>query len=222
MQLRFLFLSAFMIAFGFPALAQAEPAALIDFNNSDDRAIGTVMWRTEKVKIADGQDDLAIRADVEIPAPKLKLSMVLRRNLDPSVPASHLIDLTFTAPSDFIDGSRLGDVFAVSLGPKEMSTAGYTLLGWSSKTRGEGRYIEGLSEKPVDICENLTALIDNAWLAVYLNGAKRKPGTLRATVSDQSLWFSKGETGQQIFDTVLAAWEKAPQPGARNAVCHPS
>jgi photosystem II stability/assembly factor-like uncharacterized protein len=86
------------------------------------------------------------------------------------------------------------------------------------KTQVDGQYVEALSEKPVDICKNLAALNDNGWLAVYLNGAKRKPNVWRPAISDQSLWFSKGDAGQRVFD----AWEKPPQAGAREAVCHPS
>ncbi|WMT71918.1 hypothetical protein [Bradyrhizobium sp. Ash2021] len=222
MQLRSFILSVlFMIAFGLPAIAQSERAALVDFNNGDKRSDGTVAWRTEQVKTSDGRDDLAIRADVDIPGRNLKLTMTLRRNLDPSVPASHLIELTFTVPPDFIDGG-MGDAFFMFLGPKEMSVAGGGLLGSSFKTRVDGQYVEALSDKPDDICRNLAALNENAWLAVYINGAKRKPGVFRPAVSDQSLWFSKGEAGQRVFDAAFAAWEKTSEAGARSTVCHPS
>ena len=88
----------------------------------------------------------------------------------------------------------------------------------SYKKRADGRYVEWFSEKPGELCHNLAALTDNAWLAVYLNGGKRKPNVFRPAVSDQSLWFSKGENGQRVFDAVFAAWEA----GARGAVCEPS
>ena len=223
MQLRsIIFSTMLMIVSGLPALAQSDPASLIDFNHGDKRSEGTVAWRTEQVKTSDGRDDLAIRADVDIPARNMKLTMSLRRNLDPSVPASHMIELNFTVPPDFIEGSGLGSALGVMLEPKEMSAAGLMLLGTSYKMQVEGRFIEALSDKPGDICENIAALKDNAWLAVYLNGARRKPNTFRPAISDQSLWFSKGETGQQIFDDVFAAWERTPERGARGAVCHPS
>src|ERR1700759_2197843 len=96
MQLRSIISALFLIAFALPAAAQSEPAALIDFNHGDKRSAGTVAWRTEQVTTPDGHDDLAIRADVDIPGQNLKLTWVLRRNLDSSVPASHLIELTFT------------------------------------------------------------------------------------------------------------------------------
>jgi hypothetical protein len=225
MQLRSIILSVlFIIAFGLPAIAQSERAALIDFNNGDKRSHGTVVWRTEQVKTSDGRDDLAIRADVDIPGPNLKLTMLFRRNLDPSVPASHLIELTFTVPPDFIYGG-LGDVFFMFLEPNEMSAWGGALMGKTFKTRVDGQYVEWLSDKPADLCHNLATLNDNLWLAVYINGAKRPRVTTLPgypAVSDQSLWFSKGETGRRAFDAVFAAWEKTSGAGVRSAVCRPS
>jgi len=94
------------------------------------------------------------------------------------------------------------------------------LLGRSYKSDGQGRYIEELSLKPVEFCANLAAMKNDAWLAIYLNGEKRKPNVFSPAVSDQSLWFSKGETGQRVFDAVFAAWEMTA--GTRNAACGPS
>jgi hypothetical protein len=103
-----------------------------------------------------------------------------------------------------------------------MSVAGVILAGKSYKTATAGLYVQELSDKPADTCANSAALNGNPWLAVYLNGARRKPNVFRPAVSDQSLWFSKGETGQKVFDAVLAAWEKATRAGAGSAACQPS
>jgi hypothetical protein len=81
------------------------------------------------------------------------------------------------------------------------------------KTRVDGQFANAFSENPVDICHNLAALNDNACLAVCFNGAKRKPGVFRPAVSDQSLWFSKGEAGQRTFDAVLPRGERHLRQG---------
>lgn len=211
----------FLIGFGLPAVAQSERAVLVDFNNGDKRSDGTVVWRTEQVKTSDGRDDLAIRADLEIPGSHFKLSMVLRRNLDASVPASHVIELAFDVPPDFMDGG-MGDPFFTFLGPAEMSGPLDALSGKTGRGRLNGQYVEWLSDQPGDICRNLAMLNGNAWFAVYVNGAKRKPRGVRSNVSDQSLWFSKGKSGQLVFDVVFAAWEKTPEAGTRTADCRPS
>jgi hypothetical protein len=219
MHLRSIMFSAlFMAAFALPALAQSERAALVDFTDHDKRSEGTVVWSTEQVKTPDGRDNLAIRADVDIPGQNLKPTMVLRRNLDLSTPASHLIDMTFTVPSGFMDSDNRGAVLGVVSAPNELGK-GPLLWGTSYKTRIDGKYLVELSEEPVQICENLAALNDNAWLSILLRDAKRKPGVLYST---RNLWFSKGESGQRVFDAVFAAWEKTPAAEARNAVCKPS
>ncbi len=220
MQFRSIIFSAFFFVVpALTAIAQSEPAALVDFNNGDRRSAGMVAWRTEQVKTSDGREDLAIRADVDIPGSNLKLTMLLRRNLDPAVPASHLIDLTFIVPPDFIDGSGWGSIGTLAMAPNEMSGNAVVLLGRWRRMRIDGQYVEELSDRPADICYNIVALNNNAWLAVYLNGAKRKPNVFHPAIS---LWFSKGETGQQVFEAVFAAWEKTPEAGARGAVCDPS
>jgi len=63
---------------------------------------GSVAWKVEPADPASGQG-LAIRAEVNIPGRGLKLMMSFRRNPDPSLPASHTIEMTFSVPSDFAD-----------------------------------------------------------------------------------------------------------------------
>jgi hypothetical protein len=212
---------ASIVAFGLPEIAHCEMAALIDFDNADKRSEGKVTWHTEQVKTADGRDDLAIRADVDIPGPNLKLKMVLRHNLDPSITASHVIELSFAVPPDLMDGS-ISNAFALSMAPAEMSGKVKVLLGNTYKMRTDGLFVHAFSDKPAETCQNLATLNDGAWLAIYLNGAKRKPDVFRPAISDQSLWLKKGESGQQVFDTVFSAWEKARQPGEKAAACLPS
>jgi hypothetical protein len=215
------FSALLLVAFGLPTIARCEIAALIDFNKADKRSEGTVVWRTEQVKTPDGRDDLAIRADVDIPGPDLKLKMLLRRNFDPSTPASHVIELSFTIPPALMDGS-ISNAFAVSMAPAEMSGKVKVLPGNTYKMHGDGLFLHAFSVEPAEICQSLAALDSDTWLAVYLNGAKRKPNVFRPAISDQSLWISKGESGQRVFDTVFAAWEKTRAPGERTAACQPS
>jgi hypothetical protein len=69
-------------------------------NPKGARVPGFVVWRTEPVDV-DTKPDVALRADVEIPDRQLRMTMVLRRNTDPTLPASHTVDIRFVLPSDF-------------------------------------------------------------------------------------------------------------------------
>jgi hypothetical protein len=131
-----------------------------------------------------------------------------------------VIELSFTVPPTLMDGS-ISNAF-VSMAPAEMSGKGKVLLGNTYKPRADGMILNAFSVEPAEICQSLAALNESAWLAVYINGAKRKPNVFGPAISDQSLWISKGESGQQVFDAVFAAWEKTPAPAERTTVCQPS
>ena len=86
----------------------AQRVVLYDEDPSDPKGkqyVGSVVWRTEPIKAAAGQPaDIAVRADIEIPDRKFKMTMSFRRNTDTSLPASHTAELTFILPPDFAGG----------------------------------------------------------------------------------------------------------------------
>ncbi|HEY0442258.1 MAG TPA: hypothetical protein VGD36_19490, partial [Xanthobacteraceae bacterium] len=97
---------------GQPSTEQVAPVAqrvvLYDEDPSDPKGkqyVGSVIWRTEQIKAAAGQKaDIAVRADIDIPDRKFKMTMSFRRNTDTSLPASHTAELTFILPPDFASG----------------------------------------------------------------------------------------------------------------------
>ena len=86
----------------------AQRVVLYDEDPSDPKGkqyVGSVIWRTEQIKATGSQKaDLAVRADIEIPDRKFKMTMSFRRNTDTSLPASHTAELTFILPPDFSGG----------------------------------------------------------------------------------------------------------------------
>src|SRR5438105_1912052 len=77
----------------------AQRVVLYDEDPSDPKGkqyVGSVIWRTEQIKASAGQKaDIAVRADVDIPDRKFKMTISFRRNTDSSLPASHTAELTF-------------------------------------------------------------------------------------------------------------------------------
>ena len=47
---------------------------------------------------------MAVRAEIEIPEPKVTVKWSLRRNTDKALPASHTIEIMFSLPPDFPNG----------------------------------------------------------------------------------------------------------------------
>ena len=114
----------------------AQRVVLYDEDPSDPKGkqyVGSVVWRTEPIKAAAGQKaDIAVRADIEIPDRKFKMTMSFRRNTDTSLPASHTAELTFTLPPDFAGGG-VGNVPGILMKSNEQAR-GTPLAG----PRGQG------------------------------------------------------------------------------------
>lgn len=162
-------------------------------NPKGDQYAGSVTWHSEP-NWTSGKMDVGMRADVEIPDRKLKLTLSLRRNTDPSEPASHIIELTFDQPKENPDGN-------ISLVPGiMMKTAeqakGIALEGIVVKVV-DGFFLMGIATANRE--SNLQVLKQLSWFdipIVYGNG-------LRAIVT-----FEKGATGTQIFNDAFAAWKQ--------------
>jgi hypothetical protein len=103
-----------------------------------------------------------VRADIEIPERKFKMTMSFRRNTDPSLPASHTAELTFILPTDFQGGS--------------VSNVPGLLTKSSEQARGTplaaSRSRVGLSNVDADRVRNIQFLKERSWFdipQVYAN-----------------------------------------------------
>ena len=80
----------------------AQRVVLYDEDPSDPKGkqfVGSVIWRTEQIKgTGNAKPDIAVRADIDIPDRKFKMTVSFRRNTDSSLPASHTAELTFVLP----------------------------------------------------------------------------------------------------------------------------
>ena len=88
----------------------------------------TVQWRLENVGGSSGEPVTpAVRGEVDIPDAKLKMSILIRKNADPTLSASHTVNISFTPASD----SPLGGIKAI--GPLQLrrpdAQAGEKIVG---------------------------------------------------------------------------------------------
>jgi hypothetical protein len=129
----------------------AQRVVLYDEDPADPKGkqyVGSVIWRTEQVKAAAGQPaDLAVRADIDIPDRKFKMTMSFRRNTDTSLPASHTAELTFILPPDFAGGG-VGNVPGILMKSNEQAR-GTPLAGLAVKVT-DGFFLVGLSNVEAD------------------------------------------------------------------------
>jgi hypothetical protein len=181
---------------------QAAPVAqrvvLYDEDPGDPKGkqyVGSVIWRTEQVKPSAGQKaDLAVRADIEIPDRKFKMTMSFRRNTDTSLPASHTAELTFILPPDF-SGGGVGNVPGILMKSNEQAR-GVPLAGLAVKVT-DGFFLVGLSNVDADRQRNLQLLKERSWFDVPLVYVNQR----RAIIA-----IEKGAPGERAFNDAFATW----------------
>ena len=176
----------------------AQRVVLYDEDPADPKGkqyVGSVIWRTEQVKAAAGQPaDLAVRADIDIPDRKFKMTMSFRRNTDTSLPASHTAELTFILPPDFAGGG-VGNVPGILMKSNEQAR-GTPLAGLAVKVT-DGFFLVGLSNVDADRQRNLQLLKERSWFDVPLVYVNQR----RAIIA-----IEKGAPGERAFNDAFAAW----------------
>jgi hypothetical protein len=176
----------------------AQRVVLYDEDPSDPKGkqyVGSVIWRTEPIKGSGAQKpDVAVRADIEIPDRKFKMTMSFRRNTDSSLPASHTAELTFILPQDF-SGGGVGNVPGILMKSNEQAR-GTPLAGLAVKVT-DGFFLVGLSNVDSDRARNLQLLKERSWFDVPLVYVNQR----RAIIA-----IEKGSPGERAFNDAFAIW----------------
>ena len=176
----------------------AQKVVLYDEDPADPKGkqyVGSVIWRTEPVKAAAGQPaDIAVRADIDIPDRKFKMTMSFRRNTDTSLPASHTAELTFILPPDFAGGG-VSNVPGILMKSNEQAR-GTPLAGLAVKVT-DGFFLVGLSNVDADRQRNIQLLKERSWFDVPLVYVNQR----RAIIA-----IEKGAPGERAFNDAFAAW----------------
>jgi hypothetical protein len=176
----------------------AQRVVLYDEDPGDPKGkqyVGSVIWRTEQIKATgNAKPDIAVRADIEIPDRKFKMTMSFRRNTDSSLPASHTAELTFILPQDFTGGG-VGNVPGILMKSNEQAR-GTPLAGLAVKVT-DGFFLVGLSNVDADRTRNLQLLKERSWFDVPLVYVNQR----RAIIA-----IEKGAPGERAFNDAFAAW----------------
>jgi hypothetical protein len=181
-----------------PVAPVAQKVVLYDEDPSDPKGrqyVGSVVWRTEPIKASGNQKaDIAVRADIEIPERKFKMTMSFRRNTDTSLPASHTAELTFILPPDF-SGGGVANVPGILMKSNEQAR-GTPLAGLAVKVT-DGFFLVGLSNVEADRARNIQLLKERSWFDVPLVYTNQR----RAIIA-----IEKGAPGERAFNDAFAAW----------------
>ena len=151
---------------------------------------GTVEW-------SQGTDEIGLPTllgQASIPARNLGVSITIRKNNDPVLPASHLMEISFDVPDTFIGGS-IATLAGVLLKDEEL-VPGTALAGAAARVVGNS-FLFALSASPADLTANTDLLGNRRWLDLAI---------VYGTGRNAILTLEKDEDAQALFDTVLAAW----------------
>ena len=157
--------------------------------------VGTVVWRLDTVTQGAGQPvALAVRAEVDVPDAKFKASMLIEKNSDESLPASHTMELRFMPGP----GSPIGDVKQIDTPQmrKEESPAGDALSGIPAPIT-TNYFLIGLTKGDPAQARNLDLIRTAGWFDVPL---------LLANGKVAKITFEKGASGQKALSDALASW----------------
>lgn len=151
---------------------------------------GTVNWSYSD----DGPDGAAVVASVSFPSKAIGFQVLIRRNQDPAIPASHLFDVVPEGTAN-LPGGRLDTVLPPVM--KDAPQAVGTQLRGASIRVTDSLYWIALSNDAADQTSNLELLGGQQWMDVPLvyGDGKRAIMTLEL-----------GPAGEGLFDRAILAW----------------
>jgi hypothetical protein len=151
---------------------------------------GTVEWTK-------GEDELGLPTligEASIPARNLNVSVTIRKNGDPSLPASHLMEVNFDVNDTFVGGA-ISSLPGVLLKNEEL-VPGTPLVGASARVMGNS-FLFALSASPDDQTANSQLLESRRWLDLAI---------VYGTGRNAILTLEKDSDAQALFKEVFAAW----------------
>jgi hypothetical protein len=188
-------------------LAVAQRALIFEENQLDPQqpiiTTGRALWRLDAINAGQGMAlETVIRGSVELPSAGLTLNIVIRRNLDAALPASHTIELTFANTS--VNGAAprvVRDVALPMMRPEE-TIRGVSVAGLPVPVK-ENVFLIGLSDLKGDVDRNTELLVRRNWMELPVRFASGQKA---------ALLFDKGVSGERVFIDAFRQWgQPTPQ-----------
>jgi hypothetical protein len=157
---------------------------------------GQTVWSVSEETV-DGASETVLKIRVEVPERGITANLSLKPNRDSSLPASHLLEISFDLPSSFA-GRGVDEVPGLVMKTTE-EARGEALIGASVKVN-DGFFWVALSNVPDEQERNLSLLKDRGWIDIpmlYENGKRA------------ILTLEKGTPGTRAVDQAIAAWARS-------------
>jgi hypothetical protein len=179
------------------APATARAAMLVATSGDPQKPavdLGSVVWSAAPAN--PGQPGSSgVKAEVEVPELKMHATMILRKNVDASLPASHTIDLRVT----FDEGSSVKGIKDIGLPQmRRDDPAATTPLAGVRVKINDSYFLIGLNRADADIARNVEAIGSFGWFDFPM---------LLSDDRIAKLTFEKAADGEKIVSDAIAAWK---------------
>ncbi|MGR9276415.1 hypothetical protein ACU8KI_17590 [Rhizobium leguminosarum] len=155
---------------------------------------GSVVWSVQHEAGQDGRQEATVQGNVTVPERNLSALVTFKRNSDPSLPASHLVEIVFSVPPNF-EGGSIDSVQRISMKRTEQDR-GDALIAVPAKITDDFHMI-ALNDYPDARKANLDLMSTRNWIDIpitYRNGRRAL------------LTMEKGGTGTDAFNTAIKEW----------------
>ncbi|AIC28695.1 ribonuclease E domain-containing protein [Rhizobium etli bv. mimosae str. IE4771] len=155
---------------------------------------GTVVWSVQHEAGQGGRQEATVQGNVTVPERNLSALVTFKRNSDPSLPASHLVEIVFSVPPNF-EGGSIESVQRISMKRTEQDR-GDALIAVPAKITDDFHMI-ALNDYPDARKANLDLMSTRNWIDIpitYRNGRRAL------------LTMEKGGTGTDAFNTAIKEW----------------
>jgi hypothetical protein len=134
-----------------------------------------------------------VRADIELPEAKLKVTVILQKNTDPTLPASHTIEVRFMPA----DGSPIPGVKQIDVPQlrKQDAPSGDSLAGVPAPIT-QNYFLVGLTQGDAAAARNIDLIRSRQWIDIPLLLSDNKVAKMT---------FEKGDPGDRAINDALAA-----------------
>jgi hypothetical protein len=156
--------------------------------------LGSTVWST--IPAPEGQPSaVSVEADADIPDLKMHAAMILRKNTDPTLQATHTIDLKFT----FQEGAPINGFKDVGLPQmRKLDSTASEALNSAKVKISDVYFLFALAKSDQDVERNLDLMKTHAWFdfPLLLNDNRIA-----------KLVFQKSAEGQAMLDKAFDAWK---------------
>jgi len=157
-------------------------------------SVGTAVWSIVPAPPAQPAA-IGVKAEIDIPDLKMHVSMIMRKNFDANLPASHTIDLRM----NFDAGSPIKGVkdIALPLMRRDDPPAADALAGVRVKI-SDNYFLIGLNRGDADVARNVQEIAERAWFDFPMQLDDDRIAKLT---------FEKGGDGEKAVTQALTAWK---------------